>query len=63
MLHFVISAVWAGTVFGPRLWQLSARRRLLAAYDQQFSQGILDDKNLLHISDDHISIANLTNPQ
>ena len=23
--HFVISAFWAGTVFGPRLWQLSAR--------------------------------------
>ena len=22
--------VWAGTVFGPRLWQLSVRRRLLA---------------------------------
>ena len=22
--------VWAGTVFGPRLWQLSARRRSLA---------------------------------
>ena len=21
-LHFVISAVWASTVFGPRLWQL-----------------------------------------
>ena len=24
------SAVWAGTVFGPRLWQLSARRHSLA---------------------------------
>ena len=28
--HFVISAVLAGTVFCPRLWQLSARRRSLA---------------------------------
>ena len=28
--YFVISAVWAGAVFGPRLWQLSARRRSLA---------------------------------
>ena len=31
--HFVISAVWAGTVFGPHLWQLSARRHSLAEYD------------------------------
>ena len=28
--HFVISAVWVGSVFGPCLWQLSACRRLLA---------------------------------
>ena len=27
--HFVISAVWAGTAFGPRLWQLSVRQRSL----------------------------------
>ena len=26
--------VWGGTVFGPRLWQLSARRRLLSASSQ-----------------------------
>jgi hypothetical protein len=25
------SVVWAGTVFGPRLWPLSARRHSLAA--------------------------------
>ncbi len=29
--HFVISAVWASTVFGPRLWPLSVRRHSLAA--------------------------------
>ena len=27
--------VWAGTVFGPRLWQLSARRRSLAGFNAQ----------------------------
>ena len=27
--YFVISAVWAGIVYGPCLWQLSACRRLL----------------------------------
>ena len=27
--------VWAGTVFGPRLWQLSARRSSLAGFNAQ----------------------------
>ena len=30
--HFVISAVWAGTVFGLRLWQLSAPQRSVAEH-------------------------------
>ena len=27
--------VWAGTVFGPRLWQLSARRRSQTDHNKQ----------------------------
>ena len=29
--------VWAGTVFGPRLWQLSARRSSLAGFNKAFN--------------------------
>ena len=29
--------VWAGTVFGPRLWRLSAGRHMLAASMHNFS--------------------------
>ena len=32
------SAVWAGTVFGPRLWPLSARRHLLADFEAEMER-------------------------
>jgi hypothetical protein len=45
------SAVWAGTVFGPHLWLLSARHHLLA--------GSSDQEKLLKFETEGQEFANL----